>query len=204
MGHPAKVVTHKATNGVGLVALEEGVKERIELFKGGEGLYPKAINLMRDRHDVVFLLLNVVLIFDVAHDLFEDIFNCDEAGHTAVFIDHDGNVISVSGTVIGPKRHEKIIGINKGREAIKGKLYGLFNKDPYHTPETLWDHRPVKWDRRIFGNKVTLANGNVITQDEYEQGGFGSIWPWGGKIPSQKDRDKLEPLIKEAKRRAKQ
>jgi hypothetical protein len=61
-----------------------------------------------DRQDVVFFFVEIVFVLDVADDLFQHVFDGDQAGHAAVFIDHDGHVVVVGAEVA--QQHVQALG----------------------------------------------------------------------------------------------
>jgi hypothetical protein len=73
----------------------------VELLDLGQRLHApaRAELAFLDRQDVVLFLVEVVLVLDVADDLLEHVLDGDQAGHAAVFVDHDGHVVVVRAEV---------------------------------------------------------------------------------------------------------
>ena len=82
----------QAAHGVEFVVAERGAQGLVEIAHLGLRLHPVSALLVR--HDVVLGLVVVVLVLDVADDLFQHVLDGHQTGHAAVFVHHDGDVVA--------------------------------------------------------------------------------------------------------------
>jgi hypothetical protein len=70
MGHSAEVVSDESPDRIHLIIGKRAGKRSIELFQRGQRPDPEAAGLSRHRHDIVIVFFDIVLIFDITHNLF--------------------------------------------------------------------------------------------------------------------------------------
>ena len=89
-GYPPELIGDVATDGVELIVRDHRAEDRVELLDLGGRLHAKKglAAVVFDGHDVVGFFVEVEFVFDVAHDLLENIFDRDQTGYAPVFIDH--------------------------------------------------------------------------------------------------------------------
>ena len=90
--NPAELAEHNAADGVELFSGKISAKMAVEVVNTGQCFHRAAVVI--DRLDEGFVF-DVVLVFDLAHDLFKYVFDSTEAGQIAVFVDNDRHVITV-------------------------------------------------------------------------------------------------------------
>ncbi len=97
MRHAAQVVGEQAADGVDVLVGEVRAEGFVELADLGQPAHAHVA--VGGGEDVVFLLVEIVFVLDVADDLLQHVFDGDQAGHAAVFIDDDGDVVAVDAEV---------------------------------------------------------------------------------------------------------
>ena len=84
---------YEATDGVVFVVIKVCIKARIEIRNRGQGIHHKLpIGLCCNQ--LAFVAGIVMLVVDLANDLFQHIFNGDQTGHTTVFINHNRHMVA--------------------------------------------------------------------------------------------------------------
>src|SRR5271170_1299188 len=91
--HVPELLHDQTRDRVELLCRQPRPEELIEFIDARRALHQVLALAVRADADIVF---DVKLIVDVAHDLFDDILNRDQAGHAAVLIHHYGHVIAVA------------------------------------------------------------------------------------------------------------
>ncbi len=89
-GQPAELLHQQAADGVVFFIGKGSGKKFIEIGDRRQRAHREfARTFLADG----LIILDVMLIIDLADDLFDDILDGDQAAHTAIFVDHHGNVI---------------------------------------------------------------------------------------------------------------
>src|SRR5450432_253005 len=89
----AKSAQHQSANRVEFVVLELRGEMRIEVGNLRLRLYAPAAAGLGD--DVVFALVKVVFVVDVADDLLQNVFDRHESRYAAVFVDDDRDMVAI-------------------------------------------------------------------------------------------------------------
>ncbi len=98
MRHAAEMMGDQPADGIDLVVGEIGAERLVELCDLGERAH--AVAAVRRRDDVAGFLVEVVFVLDVADDLLQHVLDGDQAGHAAVFVHHDREVVAVHAEVV--------------------------------------------------------------------------------------------------------
>ena len=86
-------IRHQAAHGFAMLVFQMNVEELIELIQIRLGLHTPAFVIHRG--NVVFAQIDVVeFVSNLAHDLFNDIFNRDQTGHGTELINHQRHVVA--------------------------------------------------------------------------------------------------------------
>ena len=97
LGQPPERLEDQPAHGIELLVAEVALERLVEVSDFGLRLDPVAAISLGD--DVVFRFVEIVLILDVADDLFEHVLDRHEAGHAAVFIDDDRDVVAIGAEI---------------------------------------------------------------------------------------------------------
>ena len=90
----AESVGDQAADGVEMLARERGAEEFVEGIDVGQRAHPPMQGFGLDDH--VGRIVVIVFVFDFTDDLFEHVFDGEQAGDAAVFVDHEREVIAVA------------------------------------------------------------------------------------------------------------
>ncbi len=95
--HAAQVVGQQPAHGIDVFVGEMRAEGFVELADFGQAAHAHVA--IGGRQNVVFFLIEVVFVFNVADDLLQHVFDGDEACHAAVFVNDDGDVVAVDAEV---------------------------------------------------------------------------------------------------------
>jgi len=90
-GHAAEGVQDQAADRVAVLVAEARAELGVEIFDRGLRLDPEAAELVLT--DVVLGFVEIVLVLDVADDLFEDVLDGHQAADSGVFVDDNGHMV---------------------------------------------------------------------------------------------------------------
>ena len=85
-GNASEMIQDEPADGVTFPSAESGADRRVQVGDGGLRL--DAISSGMIDPDVVVVFIEILFVFDVADDLFEDVFDGNQAAHARVFVDH--------------------------------------------------------------------------------------------------------------------
>src|SRR5690554_7158553 len=77
-GQVTEVLRYDATDSVELVIRETGIEVVVEVFDRGQSLHQVAVVI--ERLDVAVIVIGIMLVFDLADNLLQYIFNGDQTG----------------------------------------------------------------------------------------------------------------------------
>ncbi|CAM2151793.1 hypothetical protein PT2222_270013 [Paraburkholderia tropica] len=113
MRHVAEMIRHVTADCVHFFIGEMGAERLVELHEFGERAHAEAAVGRSD--DVAAFLVEVVFVLDVADDLLQHVLDRDQAGHAAVFVHDDGDVIAVLPEVVQQHVQALRLGDEHGR-----------------------------------------------------------------------------------------
>ena len=101
-GHPTEVIGDQPADGVEFTVFKGGAEFIVELGDFGDGLDAVALVLRRvfDDDDMVAFFVEIEFVFDVAHNLFKHVFNRNQPRPPAIFVDDDGQMITVASKIL--------------------------------------------------------------------------------------------------------
>ena len=152
LGQVAEGIHHQAADGVELAVGELGVEGFVEVLDRGQRLDQEVTG--RQRFDVA-VFLDIVLVLDVADDLFQHVLDGHQASHAAVFVDHHGHVVVVGAELAQQHvealgfRHEggraqQLLDVERLVAAEDQRQQVLGQEDADHLVEAFADHRVAR------------------------------------------------------------
>src|SRR5579872_2285976 len=98
LGQAAQMGKHQSAHGIEILVAEIGAESPVEIVYFGLRLDAKlAISI---ENDVGLGFVEVELVFDLADDLFEHVLDRDQAGHAAVLVDDDRDMVAVAAEIL--------------------------------------------------------------------------------------------------------
>ena len=91
--HSTKVVRDNTTDGIEVVVLQFGTERFIKIRERRQRLHSE--DTWVHFFDVVLFFVEVVLVFDIADYLLEDIFNGNQSGNAAKLVENDRHMIAI-------------------------------------------------------------------------------------------------------------